>query len=112
MTPTPQNGIGWGFFAELDKSAEKKDEKHNDERARVAALMLQAFTSDAGVEVMAILERDVLNRPSMPDIGAELMLLDPGQFTMYCAWNEAQKALVRKIKKLIDEGKRPPQQEA
>ncbi|MGL4397634.1 MAG: hypothetical protein ACRCS9_13925 [Hyphomicrobium sp.] len=99
---------GWGFFNDLDKRQASEAATHDDARRRAGQILLQAFTTEAGALALDLLQREIVDKPSLPDIGAEMMLYQPETFTMYVAWNEAQKALVRKILKLMDEAKVSP----
>lgn len=103
-------GEGWAGLDALDKKFANAAKTTPSERARLGGLALKALSTDEGREVLEWLIASTLRRASVPDIGAELMLIKPEELASYVLWNEAQKALVLRLIGLMEAGKRSKKQ--
>lgn len=99
-------GEGWASLDALDKKFANAPKATPSEQERLGSLALKALSTDAGREILEWLIASTLRRASVPDIGAELMLVKPEDLAAYVLWNEAQKALVLRLIGLMETGKR------
>lgn len=98
-------GGGWAGLDALDKKLANVPPQES-EFQRLAGVALALFSSDEGRQVLEWLISQTLRRASVPDIGAENILMKPEMLSTYVLWNEAQKALVLRLMGLIEAGKR------
>jgi hypothetical protein len=99
-------GEGWAGLDALDKKFANAPKLEPSEFERLAGVAQSLFSSDQGRQVLEWMISSTLRRASVPDIGAELMLMKPEDLASYVMWNEAQKAFVLRLIGLMEAGKR------
>lgn len=99
-------GEGWAGLDALDKKFANVPKNAPSDVERLGGLALKVFSTDEGREVLEWLISSTLRRASVPDIGAELMLMKTDELASYVLWNEAQKGLVLRLIGLMEAGKR------
>jgi hypothetical protein len=99
-------GEGWEGLDALDKKLANAPKASPSEIERLGGLALKVFSADEGHQVLEWMITSTLRRSSVPDIGAECMLMKPEDLASYVLWNEAQKSFVLRVIGLMEAGKR------
>lgn len=104
-------GGGWAGLEALDGRLRSAPSPVDDERRRMGELMLRVFGSPEGREVMGFMLDQTVRVASVPNIGAEAMLMRPDMLATYVLWNEAQKAFVLRLRMMMEAALRPPEKQ-
>lgn len=105
------SGLGWAGLEGLDGKLKSAPSSNDTERRRAAELILRVFSSEEGREVLDWMLSQTVRVASVPNIGAENMLMRPDMLATYVLWNEAQKAFVLRMISMMELAKSPPEQQ-
>lgn len=101
-------GGGWAGLEALDEKLTSAPKQQPDERRRIGEIALRVFSTDEGRQLLDWMLSQTVRVSSVPDIGAEHMLMRPDMLSTYVLWNEAQKSFVLRLTMLMEAAKAPP----